>query len=466
MRKTRSLQRRLTLWFSVALILMALIAFVTVFIVSHSVLQKLLRDELIHTVEDNLDEVEFYQSIAQMDMDGDTDHFIRYGAGYLEIDDDYLDQVNGVYTALYHENGELLYGENPISDVSLPLQDGVCRTVRSGGEIYYVFDRQLEQEAIRDLWLRGIVAESQGDAPLLTIVHICVWTLGAFALIAIAGGIWIARRALRPIREMSVTAAQISGGDDLKKRMPVNASGDELSQLAETFNGMMQRLDEAFEAERQFASDASHELRTPMTVILAQCDEALESGKTCGEYREAIQVIRRQGRRMNRMITGMLELVRLERRTDLYPKEPFDLSDLVQSVCEDMALIREKDIALSCHVEPGIAMIGDRTLLTRLLSNLIGNAYRYGVENGHIDVSLRKSGDCIELTVADDGVGIPAEQQEKIFRRLYQGAADRSGDGAGLGLSMARQIARMYAGDLTVQSEPGKGSAFTARFPA
>ena len=143
MRKTHSLQRRLTLWFSVALILMALITFVTVFIVSHSVLQKLLRDEMIHTVEDNLDEVEYYQSIAQMDLDGDTDHFIRYGTGYLEIDDDYLDQVNGVYTALYHENGELLYGENPISDIALPLQDGACRTVRSGGEIYYVFDRQL-----------------------------------------------------------------------------------------------------------------------------------------------------------------------------------------------------------------------------------------------------------------------------------------------------------------------------------
>ncbi len=466
MKKKHSLQRRLTLWFSAALIFMALIAFVTVFIVSHSVLQKLLRDELVHTVEDNLDEVEFYRSIQQMDLDGDTDHFIRYGVGFLEIDDDFLDQVNGVYTALYHENGELLYGENPVSESSIPFEDGVCRTIRANGETYYVFDRQLEQSPIRDLWLRGIVAESQGDAPLLSIVHICVWSLGAFALIAIAGGVLIARRALMPIREMSLAAAQISGGDDLKKRMPVNESGDELAQLATAFNDMMQRLDESFEAEKQFASDASHELRTPMTVIMAQCDEALESEKTAAEYRDAIRVIRRQGKRMSRMITGMLELVRMERKTDLYPKAQFDLSELVQSVCEDMALIREKEISLSWKIEPDIAMIGDRTLLTRLLSNLIGNAYRYGVENGHIEVSLRKNGDCIELTVADDGIGIPPEQQEKIFHRLYQGASDRSGDGAGLGLSMARQIARMYSGELSVQSEPGKGSAFTARFPA
>lgn len=466
MRKTRSLQRKLTLWFSAALILMAAIAFIVVFFVSHSVLQKLLRDELVHTVEDNLDEIEFFQTIADMDLDGDTDHFIHYGTGYLEIDDDFLDQVNGIRTALYHENGELLYGENPIADVSLPLEDSACRTVRSGGKVYYVFDRQLEQDSIRNLWLRGVVAEAQGDAPLLSIVHICLWTLGAFVLIAIVGGVWISKRALKPIREMSVTAAQIGSGDDLKMRMPVNASGDELAQLATTFNGMMQRLDEAFEAEKQFTSDASHELRTPMAVIMAQCDEALESEKSCDEYREAIQVIRRQGKRMNRMITGMLELVRMERKTDLYPKEPFDLSALVESVCEDMALIREKDIELVCHAEAGITMIGDRTLFVRLLSNLIGNAYRYGRENGHIEVTLRKSDECIELTVADDGIGIPEDQQEKIFRRLYQGAADRSGEGAGLGLSMARQIARMYSGDLTVKSELGKGSTFTARFPA
>lgn len=127
--KRTSLQWKLTLWFSAALILMAALTFVVVFFVSHSVLQKQLRTELIHTVEDNVDEVEFYRSIAQMDLDGDTDHYIRYGVGYLEIDDDFLDQVNGVTTALYHENGALLYGENPIAAAgALPFEDGACRT--------------------------------------------------------------------------------------------------------------------------------------------------------------------------------------------------------------------------------------------------------------------------------------------------------------------------------------------------
>ena len=130
-----------------------------------------------------------------------------------------------------------------------------------------------------------------------------------------------------------------------------------------------------------------------------------------------------------------------------------------------MALIRDKNIELSTRIEPDIFIAGDQTLVTRLLGNLIGNAYRYGRENGHIVVSLRRAGSAAELTVADDGIGIAPDQREKIFRRLYQGASDRSGDGVGLGLAMARQIARLHGGELTVESEEGKGSAFTARFP-
>ena len=464
--KRAKLQWKLTCWFSAALLLMALLTFVIVFFVSHSVLQKNLKDELIHTVEDNLDEVEFYRSVSQMHIDGDTDHYIRYGVGYLEIDDDFLDQVNGICTGLYRENGELLYGENPITEVEIPaFADGVCHTVRQGGEVYYLFDRQLEQSPIRELWLRGVVAESQGDAPLRRIVRICLWCLGAMVLFAIGGGMAITRRALRPIRDLSQAAAQISGGDDLKKRIPA-AGNDELSQLAGAFNGMIQRLDEAFEAERQFASDASHELRTPMAVILAQCDEAMDADLSPEEYRQALRVIRRQGRRMNRMITGMLECMRMERKSDLYAREDVNLSELTESLCQDLALIGEKGIQVTWQVADGIHFTGDRTLLSRLIANLVGNAYRYGRENGHTQVTLSREGENILLSVADDGIGIAPDQQEKIFRRLYQGTSHRNGEGVGLGLSMARQIARMYGGEITVKSAPGAGSTFTVRLPA
>ncbi len=463
--KNASLQWKLTLWFSAALVLMAALTFVSVFFVSQAVLQKTVRDELIHTVEDNVDEVEFYLSADQMEQDGGADQYIRYGVGYLEIDDDFLDRVNGVTTALYQAGGALLYGENPLAAAgALPFVDGVCRSVRLNGETWYVFDRRLEQPSLRGLWLRGAVSESQADAPLKSIVRLCLWALAALMLFAIAGGVLIARRALQPVREMALAAARISGGDDLKKRIPVRG-GDELAQLGAAFNGMIRRLDEAFEAERQFTADASHELRTPMAVLMAQCEEALSGEKTAAEYRDALFVIQRQGRRMSRLISGILELARMERGDDRMAREALDLSELVQSVSQDMALIREKSIELTAQVEPGLWVEGDPMLLTRLLANLIGNAYRYGRENGWIRVWLRaQDGDAL-LTVSDNGIGVAPEQQEKIFRRLYQAAADRSGDGLGLGLAMARQIARLHGGEITVLSEEGKGSAFTARLP-
>ena len=441
--KRRSLERRLILWFSAALLLMAALTFVIVFSVSHSVLQKLLRDELVHTVEDNLDEVEFFRTLQQMDKDGDTDQYIRYGVGYLEIDDDFLDSVNGVCTALYRETGELLYGENPIAGFEPEsFADGETRVVRARGEKYYVFDRRLESPGLRALWLRGVVAESRGDAPLYFVVRVCLW-----------------------FRDMSRAAARIGGGNDLKRRVPVSPAGDELSRLAETFNDMMRRLELSFEAEKRFVSDASHELRTPTAVILAQCDEALRGERPAEEYRDALAVVRRQGRRMSRIVSDMLTLTRMERGADVFEAAPVDLSALTDELCRDMALIADKGISLAFEIEPGVTVDGDAARLSRMLSNLIGNAYRYGRENGCIRVTLKRDADEAVLTVADDGVGIAPENLENIFERFFRCAPDRSDGGTGLGLPIARQIARAHGGDIAVQSEPGRGSAFTVRLP-
>ena len=275
---------------------------------------------------------------------------------------------------------------------------------------------------------------------------------------------FVSGRALKPLRSFASQVEQVQLNNLADMRIDEDAIS-EFRQLSRSFNQMLERLNNAFAAQRQFTGNAAHELRTPMAVIMAQCEDALSGEKTGADYREALSVIHRQGRRMNRMISGMLELVRMERKTDRYAREPFNLSALTESVCEDMALICEKNIALTTDVEPDISITGDQTLITRLLGNLIGNAYRYGRENGHIIVTLHRAGSAIELTVSDDGIGIAPDQQKKIFRRLYQGASERSGDGAGLGLAMARQIARLHGGELTVVSEEGKGSAFTARFP-
>ncbi|MCI8590833.1 MAG: HAMP domain-containing histidine kinase [Lachnospiraceae bacterium] len=458
-----SIRFKITFWFTAALILVVLFTYVAVFFVSDQILQKTIRDNLIETVEDNVDEVEFYQSIANVDLNADVDHFIEYGDGYLEIDDDFLDAVNQVYTALYHEEGALLYGENPISRdmASIGFVDGHIQHIHVADRKYYIFDRQLTEEGLEGLWLRGVASEEQGVVQNSTLIQISIIFLPLLVLLASVGGYWIAARALGPIQEISRTADQIGRENDLKKRIDLGGGQDELHQLADSFNDMFEKLDKAFETERQFTSDASHELRTPMSVIMAQCEYTLEEPRPAKEYEEALRVIQRQSRKMSGLINDMLDFARLDTHSDRYGKVNIDMTELVTSVCTDMALIREKEISLQFEVEKGVGFYGNRELFSRLLANLISNAYRYGRENGHIWVRLWTGEKELHLSVADDGIGINGEEQQKIFRRFYQADNSRSGVGLGLGLSMAYEIARFHGGDISVESVPGNGSIFT-----
>lgn len=465
--KNLSIRLKITLWFAVALFVIVAITYVVILTVSNQVIQKTIRDTLLHTVEDNVDEVEFYTDISQVDIANSVDHFIMYNSGYLEVDDDFLDEVNDVYTALYLSDGTLMYGENPLAVAlaDLEFSDSEIRERTVNGELYYILDRHLTQKGLEDLWLRGVVSEHQGEVQMHEISTLSLIILPIILIAAVLGGYFIAKRMLMPIKQITNAAENISRGGDLKKRIELDSGKDELHQLADSFNNMIARLDESFEAERQFTSDVSHELRTPMSVIMAQCEYTLDEERTPQEYERALRLIRRQGRKMTKLINDMLDFVRLERRGTNYQIEKLNLSALVNSVCEDMSLIRERGISLEHEVEDEIWVDGNPALLSRLLSNLISNAYRYGKDDGHIKVRLKKSQDEVTLSVSDDGIGISREDKEKIFRRFYQADSSRTGSGTGLGLSMVKEIASFHGGSMSVESEPGKGSEFTFHLP-
>ena len=465
--KNLSIRLKITLWFAVALFVIVAITYVVILTVSNQVIQKTIRDTLLHTVEDNVDEVEFYTDISQVDIANSVDHFIMYNSGYLEVDDDFLDEVNDVYTALYLSDGTLMYGENPLAVAlaDLEFSDSEIRERTVNGELYYILDRHLTQKGLEDLWLRGVVSEHQGEVQMHEISTLSLIILPIILIAAVLGGYFIAKRMLRPIKQITNAAENISRGGDLKKRIELDRGKDELHRLADSFNNMIARLDESFEAERQFTSDVSHELRTPMSVIMAQCEYTLDEERTPQEYERALRLIRRQGRKMTKLINDMLDFVRLERRGTNYQIEKLNLSALVNSVCEDMSLIRERGISLEHEVEDEIWVDSNPALLSRLLSNLISNAYRYGKDDGHIKVRLKKSQDEVTLSVSDDGIGISREDKEKIFRRFYQADSSRTGSGTGLGLSMVKEIASFHGGSMSVESEPGKGSEFTFHLP-
>ncbi|MCC8059236.1 MAG: HAMP domain-containing histidine kinase [Clostridiales bacterium] len=461
-----SIRAKITLWFSAALIIVVALTYFVILSVSRQIIQKTIRDGLIEIVEGNIDEVEYYDSIDEIYADNDVDYYTRYNDGYIEIDDDFLNAVNQIYTSLSQSDGTLLFGENPIAKetAGLTFADSEVQRVRIDGTLYYVFDRRLDADGLEGLWLRGVVAETQGEAELSNISRTSLILLPSLVLVAVIGGFLIAGRMLWPIRQIADTAAQIREGNDLRKRIDLGEGTDELHRLADQFNEMFARLDKSFQTQQQFVADASHELRTPVAVIRAQCELALEQEQTPEEYVEALEVIQRQSRKMNRLISSLLDFTRLELQPERYTKENLDFSQLVESVCADLSMLREKNIELTCETEPDVLISGNRELLTRLLTNLVSNAYRYGRENGHTMVALRSDAGNIALSVQDDGIGIAAEALPNIFDRFYQADTSRSGGGNGLGLAMVKEIAGFHGGRVSVESESGHGSIFKIIF--
>ena len=247
-----------------------------------------------------------------------------------------------------------------------------------------------------------------------------------------------------------------------------DASGtDEIAQIAAEFNSLTDRLQTTENARRRFVSDASHELRTPVTVILAECDTLERTQPTAEDYQEGVGVIRRQAQQMSRLIGQLLHITRLEQGTQKTYMERADLSALAEAVCEQQRLIAPAGTELTLDAPEPVEAQADVLLMTRVLNNLIANAFRYGKDGGHVSVTVRRENGWAVLAVRDDGIGIAPEQQERIWQRFYQVDPARSGgEGTGLGLYMVRQIARLHGGTAEVDSVPGQGSTFTVRIPA
>jgi signal transduction histidine kinase len=210
----------------------------------------------------------------------------------------------------------------------------------------------------------------------------------------------------------------------------------------------------------------SHELRTPTTVILAECDYTRKHAQSPEDYKMALEVISRQAKKMSRLVESLLSLSRLDLGTVKANFEVGDLSEMLTVICSEMSLAGSRGITMCTDIEPGISANMDVTLMSRLIQNLIDNAYKYGRDNGSVEVALRSEGRFAVLTVADNGVGISKENLDKIWQRFYQEDSSRSGgEGLGLGLSMVKQIAQLHGGSVSAESAPGQGSTFTVKIP-
>ena len=459
--KELSITQKIMLWFSAALLI--IITFITglTFAMANLVLDENIKERLMNVVTTNVEEIEFSAIYDRYEIE-QGDQFLAYKDGWLEIDDDFCDYIEGICTALYDADNNLLYGEAPLKLMSAePLAYKTLGSLRVDGEKFYIYDKPLTGD-FEGLWLRGVVSHNETLNVLYKVLRLSFWLLPLLALLSILGGYVITRRSFSPVRHIVETAEKIGEGGDLSQRLDIGPGNDEIHMLADTFNGMFERLEKSFETERQFTSDASHELRTPTAVIMAQSQYALELADNEEEYRESLEVILRQSQRMNDIINQLLFFTRLDQGTEPVRKENCDLSSLMEDIACEQSMISQRGITLTSQIEPGITASVDRNLFTRMVTNLINNAYKYGKDNGHIWLSLFRAEDgTITLSVKDDGIGISAENLEKIWNRFYQTDPSRSEEGIGLGLSMVKQIAGLLGGTVNVSSQPEVGTEFT-----
>ncbi|MCX8125864.1 MAG: HAMP domain-containing histidine kinase [Dehalococcoidia bacterium] len=276
---------------------------------------------------------------------------------------------------------------------------------------------------------------------------------------------WFAGRALQPVVRLSRAVQQISP-DNLNKRLSFTGPQDELKELADAFDNLMERLEKSFIQQSHFVANAAHELRTPLATLRANL-EVIRADPKAGlaDYQEMIAVLERNLARLERLVSDLLLLAAGQKEIR---REQIHLGILIHEAISSLTpLASEKQIKLRFSGIQDLACYGDEVLLLRALSNLIENGVRYNHPGGEVSISLNKDEKWVVIIVADTGIGIPREEQDRIFERFYRTDHSRARNtgGTGLGLSIASHIVELHGGRIRVESEPGAGSTFTVCLP-
>lgn len=448
--KKLSLKARLVLLHTGVMILVVCVVLALLFSISSH--------EILSNVESTLEE-----------RTADAFHDIDYEDGRLKFDSDLMDLEDGVYLSVYDKDSqELLYGRIPYGFVyDLPFKEGDVRTIAAGEKEYYVLDMEVSIQNHQSVVVRGISSISDAEQDFRFTLHIALILFPLLIFLTAVCGYLMSRRALYPVSKITKTVQRIQKERDLSKRIQLGEGSDEIYTLARTFDELLEAVDTGMKREKQFTSDVAHELRTPISVVLMQCEELLQGNHLDEEGRREVKVIHRKVSSMSDMISQLLLLSRADQGREKLDLERLNFSELGEMAVEEFSGIAgEKDIAVEAKIQPGIYGKADQTLMIRLWSNLLQNAIRYGKPGGHIWVSVEKEENQIRMSVKDDGIGIAPGDLPHIWDRFYQADPSRNSESSGLGLSMAKWIVEAHRGQISAVSELGKGTTFTCIFPA
>ncbi len=435
--------------------------------------------------------------------------------GTMSLDDDSASDLSDCYVAIVSADGTVVSGSLPIDQNLVPAshkdhdhdpkqgskrREGRLRTIKENGTRYYVYDRNIRMVRNVDgsmvriedlppedsLYLRAVLKSEDNNSVYRHIqVLLFVFVLMLIAT-AVAGGIWLYRKAALPVRKMYGNIEKIIEDPDYSGLVEVDARFYETDVMKNAYNKLVDRDEKLIRKQEEFNENVSHELRTPVAVIRSESEliRDLYGDKIPEEVAESVSVIHNQTGRINTMISELMYMAKMDRENFSLNKEAMELSDIAESVCDDMEEVTLRGRKFAYHWEPSEAEI-DVELVIIAVRNLITNAVKYSPEGSTIDLysgteeggklfvtkkNVKEGSGAVSeryayLKVADKGIGISEEDQKLVFNPYYQVKSERNSDGFGLGLSLTMKIAVKHGGTVLLESEQGKGSTFTLVLP-
>lgn len=393
---------------------------------------------------------------------------ISYHNGALKIDSDFWELEHGVYLSIYATDGTLLSGKIPYGfDNSAPFEDRKIRKIQGKDSQYYLLDLIYTIPGYGTIDIRGVSSITNAERNFAMTIRLAVILLPLLVILTAILGFYMTGRTLRPVTKITDTVQSIQKNNDLSQRIALGQGKDEIYRLAQTFDELLEQIEEGFLREQQFTSDVAHELRTPISSMLLLCEDMLEEENLDPKFQENLSLLHRKINYLSQIISQLLTLSRADQGRAQVAKERIHLSELAEIAAEEAEEIAaSKKITIHTTIAPNIFIIGDETLMIRFFMNLFNNAISYGKENGHIWFTLQRWGEEVKGEIRDDGIGIKEADLPHIWKRFYQADSSRTKkESAGLGLSMVKWIVKAHEGDIQVTSKFGEGTCFYFSFP-
>lgn len=477
--KKISIKLRITLFFTLILFLLSAAMMSFIVVISNASANA----ELENTLQDKVNELYAltnYKPLRQQDMQppmppGEGGKVAGGASGgsarkeyTLEVPSNYNYSSGDVSLYIYSANatyGALFEG---LSFDPTTAKNEAFSKQQVGDSEYLIYSRYVKESDKKDggAWVVGAIDKSIASSISYRTVSYALFSLPIVILLAAALGYAVTKRAFKPVTEITNAANEISKGGDLSKRINLGESKDEIYELANTFDTMLDTIQHNFERERQFTNDASHELRTPISIIMAQSELALGSKATDSDRTEALESINRQSRRINKLLAELLSLARSDNGKTVLEKELFDLTELAEMVVTEKRGFAEcRGISLNVTSTEPVEVLADQTLIMRVLINLITNSVKYGKDGGYTEISVERRGENgVVCRVKDNGIGISEENIGNIWNRFFRVDTARTYDkdgSFGLGLPVVKTIVEAHGGTVGVESTLGEGSVFT-----